>query len=559
MRLSLSYALGLAAAAVAQTNVSSYIATESPIAKAGVLANIGPSGSLSSGAKPGVVIASPSTVNPNYLYTWTRDSSLTFKALIDQYVNGQDDTLVPLIDDFTEAEATLQQIDNPSGSVSTGGLGEPKFNVNETAFTGAWGRPQRDGPALRATAILTYATHLWNSGNTTYVTNTLWPIIELDLNYVADNWNQSTFDLWEEVESSSFFTTAVQHRSLREGIIFANLIGETSDVSNWETQADSLLCFLQSYWNPTDSYITANTGAGRSGKDANTVLASIHTFDPAAGCDDATFQPCSDKALSNLKVYVDSFRPIYTINDGISSDAAVATGRYPEDSYYNGNPWYLCTLSVAEQLYDALIVWDALGELNVTSTSLAFFQQFDASVAAGTYASDSAEYSTLKSAVQSFADGFVDIVATKADGTPLSAYDLTWSFASALTAFEARAGNKYGSWGAAGLNATCSGGSGSGGDTVAATFTIDYDTQYGQNLYITGSVSALEDWSSSNALLLSSADYPTWSITVDLPASTTIQYKYLVIDGSDVTWESDPNNAITTPASGSVTQADSWH
>lgn len=93
----------------------------------------------------------------------------------------------------------------------------------------------------------------------------------------------------------------------------------------------------QSYWNPTDNYMTANTGGGRSGKDANTVLASIHTFDLDAGCDATTFQPCSDKALSNLKVYVDSFRSIYAINDDISSDAAVATGRYPEDTYYNGN------------------------------------------------------------------------------------------------------------------------------------------------------------------------------------------------------------------------------
>lgn len=49
-----------------------------------------------------------------------------------------------------------------------------------------------DGPALRATAIMTYATYLYNSGNTTYVTDTLWPIIELDLNYVAEYWNEST-------------------------------------------------------------------------------------------------------------------------------------------------------------------------------------------------------------------------------------------------------------------------------------------------------------------------------------------------------------------------------
>lgn len=83
--------------------------------------------------------------------------------------------------------------------------------------------------------------------------------------------------------------------------------------------------------------MTANTGGGRSGKDANTPLASIHVFDSAAGCDAATFQPCSDKALSNLKVYVDSFRSIYSINSGIASNAAVATGRYPEDVYFNGN------------------------------------------------------------------------------------------------------------------------------------------------------------------------------------------------------------------------------
>ena len=73
------------------------------------------------------------------------------------------------------------------------------------------------------------------------------------------------------------------------------------------------------------------------GLDANTVLASIHTFDADAGCDSSTLQPCSDRALANLKAYVDAFRSIYTINSGISSSNAVATGRYPEDVYFGGN------------------------------------------------------------------------------------------------------------------------------------------------------------------------------------------------------------------------------
>lgn len=100
-----------------------------------------------------------------------------------------------------------------------------------------------DGPALRATAIIAYANWLVANGNTSYVTSTLWPVLKLDLDYVRDNWNQTGFDLWEEINSSSFFTTAVQHRALREGNALAAKIGQT--VSGYTTQADNVLCFLQ--------------------------------------------------------------------------------------------------------------------------------------------------------------------------------------------------------------------------------------------------------------------------------------------------------------------------
>ncbi|KAI0686282.1 glucoamylase [Cytidiella melzeri] len=555
------------------SSVDSYVATESPIAKAGLLANIGPSGAKSSGAKAGVVVASPSTTNPDYLFTWVRDSSLVFKAIIDQYTSGQDTSLRGLIDEFVSAEATLQQTTNPSGSVTSGGLGEPKFNIDESAFTGAWGRPQRDGPALRATAIISYANWLVSNGNSSWVTSHLWPVIQLDLDYITNNWNQSTFDLWEEVNSSSFWTTAVQHRALREGVALANKIGQTSVVSGYTTQADNLLCFLQacSYWNPSQGYITANTGGGRSGKDANTVLTSIHTFDPAAGCDTVTFQPCSDKALSNLKVYVDSFRSIYGINSGISASSAVAVGRYPEDVYYNGNPWYLAVFAVAEQLYDSLIVWNAQGSLSVTSTSLPFFSQFSSGITVGTYSSSTSTFQSLTSAIKTFADGFLAMNAKytpangglseqydKSSGTPTSAVDLTWSYASALTAFAARGGFSSPSWGASGLTvpAVCS--AGSGGGTVAVTFNVDATTTFGENIYLTGSDPALQDWSPDTALALSAADYPIWSITVNLPANTDIQYKYIRKFNGAITWESDPNNEFTTPASGSYTLNDSW-
>lgn len=93
--------------------------------------------------------------------------------------------------------------------------------------------------------MITFANHLLANNNQSFVTQTLWPIIENDLGYVQNNWNETTFDLWEEIDSSSFFTTAVQHRALREGAALATVLGQTSTGSGYTTQADSLLCFLQ--------------------------------------------------------------------------------------------------------------------------------------------------------------------------------------------------------------------------------------------------------------------------------------------------------------------------
>lgn len=48
-------------------SVDAYILTQTLKSQAGITANIGPDGSKAHGANSGVVIASPSTVNPDYL------------------------------------------------------------------------------------------------------------------------------------------------------------------------------------------------------------------------------------------------------------------------------------------------------------------------------------------------------------------------------------------------------------------------------------------------------------------------------------------------------------
>ncbi len=73
-------------------------------------------------------------------YTWTRDSALVFKCLVDRFTHEYDASLQSLIEEYIAGQAKLQSVSNPSGSLSDGtGLGEPKFQADLTPFTGSWG------------------------------------------------------------------------------------------------------------------------------------------------------------------------------------------------------------------------------------------------------------------------------------------------------------------------------------------------------------------------------------------------------------------------------------
>jgi glucoamylase len=500
---------------------------------------------------------------------------LTYKALVERFVAG-DSSLQQKIDDYVSAQAYLQGVTNPSGGPDTGGLGEPKFNVDRTAFTGSWGRPQRDGPPLRATALTIYANWLVANGGTTQATNTVWPVIAKDLAYTVQYWNQTGFDLWEEVNGSSFFTLAATHRALVEGAALATTLGQTCD--GCASAAPQVLCFLQSFW--TGSYIDSNINVndGRTGKDVNSIISSIHTFDPESQCTDSTFQPCSSRALANHKAVTDSFRTVYGINSGIAQGRAVAVGRYSEDVYYNGNPWYLATLAAAEQMYSAVYQWNKIGSITIDSVSLPFFKDILPSIATGTYAGDSATFTSIVSAVKTYGDDFIAVVQKytpangglaeqfdKSTGAPLSAVDLTWSYAAFLTASDRRAGVTGPTWGETSNNVpptTCTAPDACNSEV---TFNVRATTTYGESVYVVGQLTQLGNWDPASAQPLSASLYtssdPLWSAAIDLPASTAFDYKYIRKDASGVvTWESDPNRSFTTSSGcgSTATVSDTW-
>lgn len=432
--------------------------------------------------------------------------------------------------------------------------------------------------------------------------------------------------------------TNISSLALIEGAALAKKLGKSGD--NYASIAPQVLCFMQTYWIPSGKYVDSNSkyhpvqysrgircfthtllvnvNDGRTGKDANSILTSIHSFDPALSCDAATFQPCSDKALANHKSVTDSFRS-WNINKGISQGSAVAVGRYIEDVYYNGNPWYLATLAAAEQLYDAIYVWKQKGSITVTDVSLSFFKDLVSGISTGTYASDSATFKSITDAVSKYADGYVSIVAKyvgtngalaeqfdKNDGHPLSATDLTWSYAAFLSAADRRAGILPPSWasGAAAVPQQCGTNTVAGSyslatatsfpasqtpkggvptptgtqpassptstscaiaTSVAVTFQETIVTNFGDTIKIVGNIAALGNWDTSKAVALSASDYtssnPVWKATISLTAGQAIQYKYINVkkDGS-ITWEKDPNRTYTVPqtCATKATQSDKW-
>lgn len=261
---------------------------------------------------------------------------------------------------------------------------------------------------------------------------------------------------------------------------------------------------------------------------------------------------------------------------------------------------YLATLASAELLYDALYQWNKIGQLDVTKTSLSFFKDFDAAVKTGTYSAHSSTYKTLTSAIRTYADDFIGLVqdytpsngslAEQYDrntGVPLSANDLTWSYASFITAIQRRASVVPASWGEKSANVvptTCSASPVTGTyqaatsvfptatgcvpatSIVPITFYLTESTFYGENVYMAGNISALGNWDTNSGFPLTANLYTDsdhlWFASVELvPAGTPFEYKYYKVEpNGTVIWETGENRVYVAPTGCPIqpSQTDVW-
>ncbi|KAK9476713.1 Six-hairpin glycosidase-like protein [Lipomyces japonicus] len=452
-----------------------------------ILANIGPNGRnvANQGVGAGVVVASPSRDLPDYFYQWVRDGAITVHALVEEYARTGNSTIRDVINLYVNDVKNIQWTENPSGDFRSGGLGEPKFEVDGRAFQDGWGRPQRDGPALRSIALISYYNALRKRGEgnrNTY--QFLYSIIKPDLEYVSHNWAAPGFDLWEEVKGLHFFTAMTQYKSLNLGEQIAWDAKDPGAAKWYRIQAAGLGRFLQTFWDDDRGHLIETLATTRSGLDSALLLGAIH------GGSDSVFPVHSDAVIGTLHALVSDMTFRYPINriylkrhGNHDGPASIGVGRYPEDVYDGGdgrggegNPWFLCTATVAHVLY-ALVENISLSDrpLQITNTTASFYFQFLDSVNTLESASfydfffaqgfmsitepivvlafppGAKEIELILAGLLSYADGFLQVVRNHADGQGhmseqfdaktgfmRGARDLTWSYESMLGAVKMR-------------------------------------------------------------------------------------------------------------------------
>ena len=383
---------------------------------------------------PGCFIASPSferdlsSVRQNYVFNWTRDAAVAVMeiAAADEPV-GYGAGSGPLDDYVTFAETC--QLNTP--------------NISRACYT-IEGQPrdwtdQNDGPALQTLAILQSFAQLDAATQATARA-----VVKRNVDYLMQNYQQPSFNLWEETEGQSFFTRSVQLRCLTEiknnGLGFAVPAG-IDDAIGWLGQA------LPAHWNGEHYVSILDATNPRSDYDPNIdiVMAGIYG---AVECTDPRL--LATAALLRRQWSDPGATVAYPVNQ---ADAAQGMGpllgRYPGDIYDgdrndsgHDHPWALCTANFAQLYYELAAAIEGGAPVAFDGPATDFFAQIGidgATQAPSAIQLLRAAGDRMLQAVVYHSDHLE--LSEQFDGTTgyeKSVRNLTWSYAAFLSAVRAR-------------------------------------------------------------------------------------------------------------------------
>lgn len=310
----------------------------------------------------GAIVASPSQHEPNYYYDWVRDSAIAMSLIESWYESTNATEHKNRIFNYVSWTQTIQHQHNPHPGYDI--LGEPKFYIDGYPFDGPWGRPQNDGPALRASVLIRFAQKLLDQDETDYVQTNLYNksldpqtmgVIKMDLEYTAHHWQDANFDLWEEVLGDHFFTAMAQKKAMMDGAELAHRLNDEEAAVFYEIQANLIDNRLKKHLDHKNKLIqatlTPHAGPQKTLELDTSVILGILINPQSTG----VFSPDHHFVKNTVKALHQQFNLMFPINKNHSG--AILFGRYPGDTYdgYHtdslGNPWFILTATMAEYYF----------------------------------------------------------------------------------------------------------------------------------------------------------------------------------------------------------------
>ncbi|MDX6749233.1 glycoside hydrolase family 15 protein [Geminicoccaceae bacterium 1502E] len=387
----------------------------------------------------GSVLASPVPAawdpEPDYFFHWLRDSALVMDAASELIRGSADDgERTAWQERWRDFVAFSLRLDRLSGRRLVTGVnlerrvkpamrphfrgtaelaaiegdrlrGEVRFNPDGTLDLLRWTRPQHDGPALRALALLRHAPLCVGDAER----DALAGLLRADLTYVARHAGEPCAGPWEEESGRHYYTEVVEAAALLAGAVWAEAGGDAALARTCREAGLRSEAGL-------DDFVSGDMLAARAGEgsgaalDSAVILGVLH-----AGRRDSRHGLADPRLLATLDRLCDHFAAAYPLNRAHPEEAP-ALGRYPDDGYFGGGPWFVTTLAAAELHYRR------------------------ASLAGADGAADLARGDAFMATVRRLVpeDGSLSEQADAETGAPVSARHLAWSYAAFVTAAAAR-------------------------------------------------------------------------------------------------------------------------
>lgn len=350
-------------------------------------------------ARKGAIVASPVPASydpdPDYFFHWYRDSAVVIDALRLLHLQGRvGQQGIAHLADFVDFSLALSHLDGAEivaradrrarvapdfqrylrsdaelAAVRGAAVAaETRVNPDATLDISLWARPQHDGPALRALALLRWLAGVALARS---VAEPLARLVDADLEFTLEHWRTPSYDIWEEEPGLHYYTLRVSAAALEAGAAWRATLGDARGAQRCSQGARDIRGVLEDFW-LTEAGADTNDGAdhganhgadkragyyrsrmttegARSPKelDIAVILAAVHA--DGSGAHSAQ-DPRMHATLQRLETLFDAE---YAINRARSPQEGPAMGRYAGDHYYSGGAYYFSTLGAAEFCFQA--------------------------------------------------------------------------------------------------------------------------------------------------------------------------------------------------------------